>query len=184
MAAENLSGRLDPLADGEWPPSAERLRDGFAGKLNVYRVMAHHPQLLLAWERLRNHVVIETALSPERQELVILRAGHRWASAYEWAHHVYRGRKAGLTDDQIDQARGPAAAAGGEAGLLFAAVDALLDDGRLDAALLADLTALVTTQGVLDVMATVGMYSTLAFLANTFDVPIDEDVQQALGSGT
>jgi alkylhydroperoxidase family enzyme len=180
MGAE---GVLPPLTDDEWPSAAQRMRGGFAGKLNVYRTMAHHPDLLLAWERFRDHVVLENALSTERLELVILRTGHRWGSAYEWAHHVDRGRKAGLSDAQIESARGPAGAADGEARLLFEAVDALLDNGSLEPALRARAVDLVGAAGVLDLMATVGMYSTLAFIANTFEVPIDPDVLEAADAG-
>ena len=35
-----------PLTDAEWPEEIADLRDGFAGTLNVYRAMAHHPALL------------------------------------------------------------------------------------------------------------------------------------------
>lgn len=38
-----------PLTDADWPHEIDDLRDGFAGALNVYRLMAHHPALLRAW---------------------------------------------------------------------------------------------------------------------------------------
>ena len=67
---------------------ANALRDGFAGQLNVYRTMAHHPALVRAWAPMRQHVVKDTALGLERSEVVILRTGHRMGSAYEWAHRL------------------------------------------------------------------------------------------------
>lgn len=169
---------LPPLSDAEWPPELADLLDGFAGKLNVYRVMAHHPALVRAWETLRNHIVLCNALTPQQQEIVILRAGRRWGSAYEWAHHVVRGRAAGLSDERIGQVRAePGAVAAGQGDdLLIAAVDDLMDEGRLQPARLEALLQAVGKAGVLDLMATVGMYSTLAFILNTFETPIEPQI--------
>ena len=173
---------LAPLGDAEWPGEVAHLLPGFAGRLNVYRVMAHHPALLAAWERLRNHVVIDSELTPQQSEIVILRTGHRWQAPYEWAHHVVRGRATGLSEVRIAAARRDPAQwdAGSEDAALMAAVDALLDDGRLAPAQLADLQARIGTKAVLDVMATVGMYTTLAFLVQSFRTPIEPEIAAQL----
>lgn len=52
-----------PISDSDWPKEIEELRNGFAGSLNVYRVMAHNPALLRAWASLRQHIVVDSALS-------------------------------------------------------------------------------------------------------------------------
>lgn len=69
-----------PIPDADWPEEIADLRDGFAGALNVYRTMAHHPDLLRAWAPLRQHIVRDTALGLERSEVVILRAACRLGS--------------------------------------------------------------------------------------------------------
>ncbi len=51
-----------PIADADWPALIAEMRTGFAGALNVYRTMAHHPELLRAWAPLRQHVVKDSAL--------------------------------------------------------------------------------------------------------------------------
>jgi 4-carboxymuconolactone decarboxylase len=172
---------LQPLSDEAWPAAAERLRSDFAGKLNVYRVMAHNPALLLAWEMLRNHVVRTTALPPDKQEIVILRAGHRAGADYEWAHHIVRGRAAGLSDDRIVAAGKPRADAdlAGDA-LLLRAVDELFENQALSAATVSALQMDGGTHGMLDLMATVGMYQTLAFIVKSFGTPLDDDIRQEL----
>ena len=68
--------RYPPLDNTHWPAEIADMQAGFAGRLNVYRVMAHHPALLRAWADLRDHVVVKTALGPELSEVVILRAAH------------------------------------------------------------------------------------------------------------
>lgn len=173
------SGRLDPIDDSSWPESISRLRTDFAGSLNIYRVMAHHPALLAAWENIRNHVVRGNSLAPRLQEIAILRTGFKWRSAYEWAHHVHRGKAAGLSEAEI--------AAAGSANrseslsdpvldAVIEAVDQLLLNGRLEQPLRGNLLAAIGAEGVLDLFATVGMYTTLAFIANSFTPPLDDDI--------
>jgi len=168
-----------PLSDADWPGEIADRREGFAGRLNVYRAMAHHPALLRAWGDLRDHVVRRTSLGAEASEVVILRAGHRLGAGYEWAHHVVRGRAAGLSDPRIAALRGPLAGMGPGDALLAGAVDELIDGAALSPARLADLAAAHGREGVLDLMATVGMYSTLAFVVKSFGTPVDEDVAAA-----
>lgn len=172
-----MSSPCPPLADAEWPEEILDLRMGFAGALNVYRTMAHHPALLRAWAPLRQHVVKDSALGAVRSELVILRAAYRMDSAYEWAHHVSRARGLGISDDRILAMRGAPA---GEDELIALAVDALFDRRRLPEKLEADLTAMLGRDGVLDLIATVGFYSILGYLLMTYHTPIDDAVAAEL----
>lgn len=169
-----MSGKVTPLPPEDWDTSIAHLGDGFAGQLNVYRVMAHHPALLEHWAPLRRHVVLENALGEERLEIVILRVATRLGSHYEWTHHVARATRLGLDADRIRSVAGDPSDMTGEDGLLAEAVDAVIDRTRLDDALLERLTGLVGTAGVLDLMATVGFYKTLGAIAETFGIVPDE----------
>ncbi|UVK49277.1 carboxymuconolactone decarboxylase family protein (plasmid) [Mesorhizobium sp. AR07] len=149
------------------------MRAGFAGALNVYRTMAHHPTLLKAWAPLRQHIVKDSALGPVRSELVILRAAHRMGSAYEWTHHVSRARALGISDARIRDMR---ASPVGEDGLIARAVDALFDAGRLPPDIERAISTAMGKQAVFDLMATVGFYSVLGYILMTFNTPIDKSV--------
>ncbi|MEJ0022518.1 MAG: carboxymuconolactone decarboxylase family protein [Alphaproteobacteria bacterium] len=167
---------LKPISEAAWPPELADMAQGFAGKLNVYRTMAHHPALVRAWASLRTHVVVNNVLGEQASEIVILRIGHHWKSDYEWTHHVVRGRAVGLSDARIESMRGePGGMTPGDR-VLAEAVDALLQTGRLPAAQREALIAAIGEKGVLDVMATIGMYTTLAFIVNTFETPIDANI--------
>lgn len=171
---------LPPLPADAWPETLADLEDAFAGRLNVYRTMAHHPALVRAWADLRQHVVLDSTLGPARSEVVILRAAMRLNSGYEWAHHVSRARALGFDDARIAALRGPLEGMGAEDAPLARAVDEAMADARLSPETLGALTAEVGTQGVLDVFATVGFYSTLALIVNTFDTPLDQAVAEEL----
>ena len=164
---------LAPLSDADWPDTIRDLKQSFAGVLNVYRTMAHHPALLRAWAPLRQHVVKDTALGPEQSEIVILRVGVRLGSSYEWAHHVTRSRALGMSDARI---KAVLEMPEGEDGLLVRAVDAIVDDHRLSPALEAELAQAIGREAVFDLIATVGFYSVLGTILMTYNVPVDADV--------
>lgn len=166
-----------PLTDADWPDAIADMKNGFAGSLNVYRTMAHHPALLRAWAPLRQHIVADSALGPERSEVVILRTAHRLGSEYEWLHHVSRARALGFSDARIAALRGTPE---GLDGALVAAVDALVDDKRLAPAAEAALAAEIGREAVIDVIATVGFYTVLGCLLMTYETPLDEDVAAEL----
>ncbi len=175
-----MNAPFTPISDADWPKEILEMRGGFAGQLNVYRLMAHHPALLRAWSELREHIVKDTALGKVRAEIVILRLAHRLGCAYEWDQHVLRGLKVGLSKKQISSMRGPRAGMDEEAALLAAGVDALVDETQLSAPLMAKLEALVGRHGVLDLMATTGMYLTLGFILKSAPPPLEDGVAAEL----
>lgn len=176
------TNRLLPLTETDWPPELTDMLSGFAGSLNVYKVMAHHPELLRAWEGLRAHVVTGSSLAPQDLEVVILRAGHRLGSSYEWSQHILRARATGMEDARIASIDGAVEDMTPPDRMLCVAVDELFDHARLAPATLSALMATYGKAGVLDLMATVGFYSTLGFILNTFETPLDEDATAALAT--
>ena len=179
MAEEST---LPPLDDGDWPLEIGDMLCGFAGSLNVYRTMAHHPALMRAWEGLRTHIVTSTALGPDRAEIVILRTGFRLGSSYEWAQHVQRARKLGIADTRIAALRGPVAEMAADDAVLAGAVDELFDAAQLTPDSRAALQAMVGLDGVFDLMATVGFYATLGFILRTFQTPLDREIAKELAA--
>lgn len=172
--------QFPPLTDDAWPDQAAALRDGFAGRLNVYRTMAHHPELLTAWAPLRQHVVLDTTLGAVLSEVVILRTGVRLGSAYEWGHHVSRARACGMTDDRIVSIRGAVADMAPLDGVLARAVDDLFDDKRLSEVSQRAIVDQLGRAAMFDVIATVGFYSTLGYILNSCGTPLDAGIAQEL----
>lgn len=169
-----------PIQDDLWPDSIAEMRQGFAGGLNVYRTMAHHPALLGAWSALREHVVNRTALGPVRSEIAILRVGARLGSSYEQRQHIDRARRRGIDDARIGSIFGRLEAMAPVDRLIAGAVDELLDNAALSGATVEALVAEAGKPGLFDLIATVGFYSTLAYILNTCDTPLDEDIADRL----
>lgn len=162
-----------PLEDADWPRQISDLQGGFAGALNVYRTMAHHPALLRAWTPLRQHIVKDNQLGTINSEVVILRTAFRLGSEYEWSHHVSRARAAGMADTRIAAIRDMPE---GDDGLLVRAVDALIDTRRLTLEAEAELAAAIGGEAVMDLIATVGFYTVLGYLLMTYETPIDRHI--------
>lgn len=165
-----------PIAPDAWPEALADLEDAFAGQLNVYRTMAHHPALVRAWADLRQHIVLDTSLGRERSEVVILRAAKHMKSNYEWTHHVHRAGTLGISNARIASLLGLLSEMEPDDAVIACAVDDLMDHKRLLPATQAALHALVGDHGCFDLFATVGFYSTLAFIVNTHHTPLDADV--------
>jgi alkylhydroperoxidase family enzyme len=168
---------LQPLPPEDWPNGLEQIRRRLGKPLNVHNVMANHAGLMQAWMPFRDHIVANSSLPPRQRELVILRTALNCKSDYEWQHHVVRGRAAGLTDEEMARVR----RGGGDGG--WSAADALLlraaDDGFADNCISDDvlkgMSGHFDHEQVLDVIATVGMYITLAMIIRTFHVPMEAD---------
>ena len=171
---------LQPLADTEWPEEIADLAEGFAGRHNVNRTMAHHPALLRGWVGLREHLINNNALGRERAEIVVLRCAHRLRADYEWSHHVLRGRAQGVDDQRIRKLRGPVREMRDGDALYAGAVDELMDNAELSEATREALVKAVGVQGVLDLIASVGFFSTLAYMVKSFGTPLDENVAKGL----
>ncbi len=171
---------FDPISDDKWPDMIADMRDGFAGGLNVYRTMAHHSALLRSWGPLREHVVNQTALGPEMSEVAILRTGFRLGSSYEQQQHIDRARRRGLDDTRIGSISGPPDAMAPKDRQIARAVDELFDRYALSDPTVDALLYEFGKPAIFDLIATVGFYSTLGYILNTFATPLDEDIAERL----
>ena len=89
-----------PLLDLEGPVG-ERVRGLGARQVNLYRSLAHAPDLLSAWIdwawALRERCATPRAL----REIMILRTAVVMRSEYEWQQHVAMAQNAGVSDEKI-----------------------------------------------------------------------------------
>src|SRR6201981_1047304 len=71
--------------------------------LNIFKVLLNHPKLVRNWGRFGNYILQGSSLSAREREIAILRIGWLNQAPYEWEQHVLIGKRAGLTDAEIDQ---------------------------------------------------------------------------------
>ncbi len=169
--------RPAPLPPRKWAEDLAPVLHDLGEPLNIHKLMARHAALLTAWMPFRNHVVTSSTLAPRQRELLILRTAVNCNAQYEWAHHVMRGRKAGLSDDEIQRVKNdPESATWPEAEkALLKAADECWCDAIVSDPTYAALAAHFDDRQLLDILATVGMYITLATMINTFRLPLESD---------
>ena len=164
-----------PLPPAQWPPELDDIRRELGKPLNIHNIMAHHAALTRAWMPYRNHIVANSSLEPKNRELLILRTALNCDSVYEWEHHVVRGRDAGLSDEEIQRVKeGPAAAQWPPAvRLLLQAADECHRNSEISDETYRELCLHFDEHQQLDIIATVGMYMTLAAIIKTYRVPME-----------
>jgi 4-carboxymuconolactone decarboxylase len=171
------TGRLAPLPPDNWPAELAEIKRSLGQPLNIHKLMAHNTALTRAWMPFRNYIVANSHLEPRHRELLILRTAWNCDARYEWEHHVVRGSQAGLSAEEIDRVREDPAEARwppAERALLQAADDCK-NQSYVGDETLGELRRYFDDAQQLDILATVGMYMTLAALIKTYRVPMEDD---------
>jgi 4-carboxymuconolactone decarboxylase len=142
---------------------------------NIFRTMAHNPDALGAFLGWGNYVLSpRNSLTPRQRELAILRTGLNCGSGYEWAQHCLIGLRSGIAEDEIAAICEGADAAHWtelEAAILRAC-DELVRDHFLSDDTWASLAGL-GDEGRMDLVYTVGQYTQVSMLLNSFGVQLD-----------
>ena len=109
---------------------------------------------------------------------MILRTGFNWRSGYEWAQHQRIGKDCGLADEEIEAIKdGPNHSRWNNLDrALLTATDELTSDGFVGDSTWEALAELSEKQRM-DLVMTVGQYSQVAMMLNTFGVQLDEDLE-------
>lgn len=174
--------RLTPVEPEDWNEKQravlERMRstseDGQV--FNIFKTLAHHPDLLRRWLVFGNHVLSKSTLPAREREIAILRVGWLCRAGYEWGQHVVIGRRSGLSDQEIENiARGPDAEGWSPAdALLLRAVDELHSDSMISDETWKPLSEHWNAQQLIDLVFTVGQYHLVSMALNTLGVQLDD----------
>ncbi|MDZ4760224.1 MAG: carboxymuconolactone decarboxylase family protein [Alphaproteobacteria bacterium] len=172
--------RITPLADGELTPEqVERLaksRSADGGVLNIFRTLVRAPDAFRAFSWWGGYVLSRNSLSPRDREIVILRTGWLCKSGYEWTQHHRIGLEAGLVPAEIERIKAGAGAEGWTAPerALIAAADDLHRDQFVSHPCWAELGKHFSQRQCMDLVFTVGQYTQVSMILNSFGVQLDE----------
>lgn len=177
--------RIPPLSDDELDDDQAAVLERFrapTGIFNIFRTLVHSPKALKGFGSWGNYVLSDRNTIPaDRRELLILRTGFLCGSMYEWAQHVIIGEFMGLSAAEIERVKAgsgdPAWSAADRA--LLRAVEELhagqqLSDETWEA--LGDEAGLDDRQKM-DLVFTVGHYTMVAMMLNSFGVQLDDGLE-------
>jgi 4-carboxymuconolactone decarboxylase len=169
--------RLAPTTEADLDERTAALVEQLGG-LNIFRTLAHHPDLLRGWLGFGAHVLMGSTLDARIRELAILRTGWRCRCEYEFGHHTTIGAEAGITDAELRRVtEGPEADGWTEAErAVLAAVDELVDDHTLSDATWAQVSSSLDTRQLLDLIFTVGQYALVSMALNSCRVAREDGV--------
>ncbi|MFP6654093.1 MAG: carboxymuconolactone decarboxylase family protein, partial [Myxococcota bacterium] len=169
--------RLEPLAISE-VDSEVRKRFGDGKILNIFRTLAHHPDLMKRWLVFGNHILGKSTLTARDRELLILRVGWLCQAEYEWAQHAEIALQSNLDQEEIDRVtKGPEALGWSELEIaLLRAADELVADAFITDDTWKALTAFYNTKQMMDLVFTVGQYNLVSMALNSLGVQIEDGV--------
>lgn len=151
--------------------------------LNIFRTLAQTPEAAAAFLVWGGHILSRrNSLPPRERELVILRTGFLCKSGYEWMQHYRIGVDCGLTAEEIERIKAGPDAAGWTPleSAMLRATDELVRDHFISDTSWAALAEL-GDRGRMDLVYTVGQYTQVSMMLNSFGVQLEEgDVDPAL----
>jgi alkylhydroperoxidase family enzyme len=172
--------RLAPLKDTEFTPeqverlAKSRTKDG--GVLNIFRTLVRSPDAFRAFSWWGGYVLGRNSLTPRDREIAILRVGWLCKSGYEWTQHHRIGLQSGLSAEEIERIKQGAGADGWTVAerALIGAVDDLNRDHFVSNASWNELAAHYSERQCMDLVFTVGQYTQVSMILNSFGVQLDD----------
>jgi len=155
------------------------------GVLNIFKLMAHTPELLEAWWSMMAATFTRLQLAPRLRELAILRLFQLTHCPYGYAHHVRIGRDVGITGEEVAELGRYAESE------RFSQLDKLALEytdavTRLDAhapALAAKLRAELSEREVVELTFCIANWNLMAHLLLPLEIEVEEGVREYLTPG-
>jgi 4-carboxymuconolactone decarboxylase len=186
--------RISPVLPSDWDAVAQdavsafpsgrdfvlaRWQTGGAQGMHGLGMMLRHPALAKAFLTFNNHIATASTVSKRIRELLILRIGWLRCAEYEFAQHLILGRRAGLSEQELERVQlGPDAPGWSpEDADLLRAVDELHADACIKDATWARLAARFDTAQLLDIIFAVGCYDLLAMAFNSARLTLEPGVE-------
>jgi alkylhydroperoxidase family enzyme len=143
--------------------------------LNLYRMLPHAGKAAEGFLRLGGALLRASELDPRLREIAILRVGLLSGAGYEVHQHRKLARKIGLADDKIAALEpGADAAALDDTELqVLRFTDQVFHHVKAPDAMFDAMRARLTTQGVAELVLTIGFYMMVCRFLENFEVDIE-----------
>jgi len=170
--------RVEPVSapyPAELQAVFDRLMPPGVAPLALFTTLARVPRV---WDRFRAGNLLDRGpVSLRHREIVIDRTCARCGCAYEWGiHAAFFAERAGLTPEQLRASvdgRADDATWTPDERLLIRLVDELHDSAQISDSLWQALAAAFSLEQILELIALVGFYHTVAFFANGLRLPAE-----------
>jgi 4-carboxymuconolactone decarboxylase len=134
------------------------------------------PELLARLQKVGEYLIYHNSLEPRLFELSVLMLARQWTQQFEWRHHYPLALKAGLRQDTLDaiaEGRRPPHLSEDES-LVFDFVTELLGNKSVSEPTYARFAARFGAQNLVDLIGTMGFYTSIAMVANVDRTPLED----------
>jgi 4-carboxymuconolactone decarboxylase len=174
--------RLAPLPQ-EGRTEAQRAMLASRADYNIYKTLAHHPDLYARWSPLGQFLLNGSSLPAREREIVMLRMGWLCQSEYEWSQHARIAKaSAGMTDAEIHRiAEGPDAKGWSDfERALLRMVDELRYETQISDATWQALSAEYSEHQIMESLFTAAQYQLVSMALNSLGVQLDPELSDRL----
>lgn len=174
--------RLAPLGP-ENRTEAQKAMLASRADYNIYKTLAHHPDLYARWSPLGQFLLNGSSLPPRDREIVMLRMGWLCQSEYEWSQHARIAKSsAGMTNAEVHRiAEGPNAQGWSEfERTLLRMVDELRYDTMISDATWQALRTKYSEQQIMESLFTASQYQLVSMALNSLGVQLDPELEDRL----
>ncbi len=171
--------RVSFLSKEQAPPKMkerfQKMEDNGFRVLNLFKVMAHCPEVGINFLRLGNAILSKGALLPKFREVAILRVGNIYQANYEFTQHIRLGLRAGVTKDQIDSlsAWESSGKFNGEEAAILRYTDEVTKNIRVNDDAFAAVRKFLSEEQVVELTTTIGYYGMVCRILESLQVELE-----------
>ncbi len=173
-----MRDRMPPLAPEQMNEAQRRAADELTrgprgGVFGPFIPLLRSPELMDRLQKVGEYLRFQNALETRISEFVVLVTSRWWTQQFEWAIHHPLALKAGVkaeTPDALADGRRPAGMAGDEE-IAYDFCDELLRNRGVSDASYERAVQQFGEQGVIDMAAVVGYFTTMAMVLNVAHTP-------------
>jgi 4-carboxymuconolactone decarboxylase len=177
------SERFAPLTTADMTPEQKRVADAIAAgprgswQRGPFKALLRSPEIADRIQEVGEFVRFRSSIPPRLNELAILLCARKWTAQYEWYAHRKLALAAGLRSEIVDavaEGTRPDGLQEDEA-IVYDFARELLHAGQVSDAIFASAKRGFGENGIIDLIAAIGYYTTVSFVLNVDRVPLPED---------
>lgn len=177
--------RLPPIDPAELSAEQRRLYDGIAaaheGQVRgPWAIELRVPEVAEHMHALYDRLCVHPAIGKRLFELMVIIVARHWTSQFEWFAHERLARSNGISDDAIDAIRDrrPPSFERADERLVYDVVTELNETHALSAPTYARALEALGESGLVELIAGIGTYTSIAIQLNAFDVETPPDARR------
>lgn len=173
--------RVPLLSESDLAPDDQEV---LARPINLYRVLAHVPELARRYRSLGKWFRYESSLDPRLRELAILQVGIVIGDRYETSHHIRVGAEFGVSDDDVRavglEARGEPNDLDARERLVLRAARELTVTQTVEATTWAGLAEWMPDSQRVELVAVIGYYNMTIRIIGALEIDVEDSYLREL----